>query len=221
MPGRCKLLIFDLDGTLIDSFADIRQSLQAAFATLGVELGESVLSLVHRGVGLEVFYEEATGSPVTADPARFEGVVAAYRSHYADNSANRPFEHAEELLLELRAKRPEMRLAVATAKRTVMATRVLAHCELARFFDVVRGTDELPHKPDPALLHEVCRLAGRPVSDAVMVGDTDKDVQAAQAAGVTSVGIAHGGLGRAALESLGPDHVVDDLDDLRRLLFES
>jgi phosphoglycolate phosphatase len=222
-PGACKLLIFDLDGTLIDSFADIRRSLVAAFERIGVRLDDEVMSLVHKGVGLEIFYEAAVGaaSSDAAHRERFELVVAEYRRDYAERSESRPFPHARELLGELRRQRPQLQLALATAKRSDMAEGVLERSGLRPFFDVVRGTDELPHKPDPALLHEVCRRAGVATGDAVMVGDTDRDVRAAQAAPMTSVAIAHGGWTRPELAALSPCYLVDDLHALRALVLES
>lgn len=215
-------MIFDLDGTLIDSFADIRQSLVAAFHKIDVELNESVLALITRGVGLEVFYDQALGlSHKDPDHAKsFQCMVETYRNHYAEHSANRPFEHAKELLEELNTRLPDITLAVATAKRSNMAEHVLQDAGLRDFFQVARGTDDLPHKPDPALLLEVSRLANVPPEHAAMVGDTDRDVCAAQAAKMTSIGIAHGGWCRSELETLSPCYVVDDLADLRRLMFE-
>lgn len=222
-PDACELLIFDLDGTLIDSFADIRQSLLAAFAEIDVALDEEVLVLVRKGVGLELFYERAIGAPANAPghEAAFEEVVRRYRQDYAENSESRPFPAARELLSELRERRPELRLALATAKRSDMAEGVLRRSGLREFFDVVRGTDELPHKPDPALLLEVCRLAQIGPARAMMVGDTDRDILAAQAAPMSSIAIGHGGWALGELAELSPCYLVEDLRALRALLFES
>ncbi len=219
-PQDCKLLIFDLDGTLINSFADIERSLWVAFAAIDLPWLPAYAPLIKQGVSLDVFYEKALEEPATASPERFAVFVQAYRNDYNQNSENNPYEFAHSLLEELRHARPTMRLAIATTKPTKMARWVLEDCGLAPYFDVISGTDDMPHKPDPTLLHHVCALASQEVHHAMMVGDTDRDMGAAQAAPMTSIAICHGGWSRTQLETLNPSFLVDDLRGLHELLID-
>lgn len=188
------------------------------FEAVDLPWHEELMGLVYKGVGLQVFYEKATGLPIEETPERFAAMVQSYRKDYSDNSENTPYPYAEELLRELRSKRPEMCLAIATTKPTTMAKLVLGHCKLDTFFDQICGTDDLPHKPNPALLHKVCEDNAKTPAQAIMVGDTDRDIGAAHAAPMTSIGICHGGFSRDQMQILNPTHLVNDLQDLHSLL---
>ncbi|MBL4635419.1 MAG: HAD family hydrolase [Kofleriaceae bacterium] len=217
-PGECELIIFDLDGTLINSFSDIRRSILVGFDAVSLPWREEFMELVFKGVGLQRFYEESQGESIDLQPERFSAMVKAYREDYSSESENCPYPHAEELLRDLRRLRPDTRLAIATTKPSVMAKHVLKSCKLDTYFDTICGTDDLPHKPNPALLHKVCSDNDKTPAKAIMVGDTDKDIGAAHAAPMTSVGICHGGYSRGDMSALNPSHLVDDLRDLHALL---
>jgi phosphoglycolate phosphatase len=208
------MLIFDLDGTLIDSLADIRAGVIAALAEIGLEATGQVLALCRLGVGLEQFYECATGGR-TAAGGEFERFAAAYRSSYTVRSG--PFPGVRETLAELRRLLPGQTFAVATTKRTELARRVLDGCGLAGSFDIIRGSDGLPHKPDPAVLRDIAARAARSLEHAVVVGDTDRDVLAARAAGCTSVAVTYGGWTRDELAQVSPDHMIDRFAELLEL----
>lgn len=188
------------------------------FEAIDLPWHEGLMELVFKGVGLQVFYEKALGRPMEESPDRFAAMVQSYRKDYSDNSENTPYPHAADLLRDLRLQRPDMRIAIATTKPTTMAKLVLRHCGLDTYFDQICGTDSLPHKPNPALLHKVCDDNGKTPAQAIMVGDTDKDIGAAHAAPMTSIGICHGGFSRDQLQTLNPSYLVNDLQDLRSLL---
>lgn len=220
-PASADLLLFDLDGTLVDSFADIRAGIEHALASIDVEPAEDLLALSRRGVALEVFYQRGTGRDAAAatEQARLQRFVDAYRSYYVTHQdQTRPFTGVRETLEWIRAQRPNLRLAVATTKRTDMARAVTDRLGLSALFDWVQGSDGLPKKPDPALLALVASRAGVGVDAAVMVGDTDGDVLAARAAGCASVAVTYGGWSRAELEPLAPDYLIDRFAELRGLL---
>lgn len=205
------MLIFDLDGTLIDSFADIRESVILALAEIGVAPAAETLALCRRGVGLEWFYSHATGGRAP-DGAEFRRFVDAYRGSYRPRGA--PFPGVPDTLAELRRRLAGVPFAVATTKRTDMARRVLEDCGLAGAFDAIRGSDDLPHKPDPAILRDVAARCGASLDGAVVVGDTDRDILAARAAGCASVAVTYGGWSRAELGEVAPDHLIDRFDQL-------
>lgn len=215
------LLMIDLDGTLVDSFADIRAGIAHALASIGVPATDELLALSRRGVALEVFYQRATGrnSAAAAEQARLERFVDAYRSHYVAHQENtKPFEGVRETLRWMRDRRPKLRLAVATTKRTDMARAVTDQMGLSSLFDLVQGSDGLPKKPDPALLQLIAERTGVDLARAAMVGDTDGDVLAARAAGCRSIAVTYGGWSRTELEPLRPDCFVDRFAELRDLV---
>ncbi len=213
--------MIDLDGTLVDSFADIRAGIAHALECIGVPATDDLLALSRRGVALEVFYQRATGKPASAaaEQARLERFVDAYRSHYvAHQEKTKPFEGVVETLEWLRTQRPTLRLAVATTKRTDMAQAVTDQMGLSPLFDLVQGSDGLPKKPNPALLALIAERTAIGLERAAMVGDTDGDVLAARAAGCRSIAVTYGGWTRAELEPLRPDHFIDRFRELRSLL---
>lgn len=205
------MLIFDLDGTLVDSFGDIHDAMVDALAAIGLETSDPIRALCRRGVELERFYELATGRPPVAGE-ELDRFVAAYRAGYRSRGV--AFPGVAATLSTLRRGLAGVPFAVATTKQTAMARRVVDAAGLGGFFDVVRGSDGLPHKPDPAVLHDIARATGRPLDGAIIVGDTDRDVLLARAAGCVSVAVTYGGWSRAELAALGPDHLIDRFEEL-------
>jgi HAD superfamily hydrolase (TIGR01509 family) len=206
----------------VDSFADIRAGIVEACAAIGLAAGEHLLTFACRGVPLEDFYREATGADahLVGERARFERFVEAYRHHYlpACTLTTVPYPGIVELLQALRARQPRPRLAVATTKRTDTAERVVAGTGLAPLLDAVAGSDGIPHKPDPAVLRRAAALAGVALDAAVMVGDTDRDVLAARAAGIPSIAVTWGGFSEEELVALAPDAVARRAADLLAFL---
>jgi phosphoglycolate phosphatase len=210
---RGPLLICDLDGTLVDSFGDIRAGVSAALRAIDRSPDDDILALCGRGIGLELFYTRATGQ--RADGDEFARFVTVYRDSYPGQG--RAYRGVAATLRALRREFRDLRCAVATAKRTEVARKVVESCALAEYFDVVRGSDGLPAKPDPAILRDVAACLGRPVEGAIVVGDTDRDVLAARAAGCVAVAVTYGGWTRAELEALAPrepDHLIDGFEAL-------
>ncbi len=215
------LVICDLDGTLVDSFADIRRSIIIALEAIGVTPTDDLLELCRKGVSLELFYTAATGLDA-AEPEQRKRVatfVDGYRnSYFSDDFASRAYDAVPDTLAWLRAEHPHIKLAVATTKRTDMARVVVDRCGLAGMFDLVQGSDDLPKKPDPTLLRVVATKLDTAVERAMMLGDTDKDVLAAKAAPCVAVAVSYGGWTRDEMQTLAPDHLIDDFAELRDLL---
>ena len=222
MSARYPLVLFDLDGTLVDSFADIVAGVRAACSALGAHADDRVLAMASRGNPLEDFFRAALGvdPEVPAERPRFARFAAAYREHYLPGccATTLPYPGIADLLAWLRARTPAPRIGVATTKRTETARRVLAGTGLLPLIDHVSGCDGLPVKPDPAVLRKVAAEAGIPVERAVMVGDTDRDVLAARAARCAAIAVSWGGFSHAELLALAPDHIVDHAADLAALL---
>ncbi len=213
LPGA---VVFDLDGTLVDSIWDLIDGLNVLMARVGRTSLDRDAVVMMVGDGLPKLVERAflaTGDlPKDSELADH---VAWFADYYEANATARtqPYPGAVRALEGLRDA--GVRLGVCTNKPAGATAEVLDKLDLARFFTAVAGGDTVPgrRKPDPAHLHHV--LAGLDVSAAraVMVGDNHNDVGVARAAQVpviaVSFGYAHG-----PVAELGADRVIDHFDDL-------
>lgn len=200
-------LVFDLDGTLIDSLPDIVESFRAAFHACGMEAPDD--AAVRRLIGKPL--EEMYGL-FTDDPGRVAALTRAYRRIYPRRftQATRPFPGVVPMLGELRGR--GWRLAVATTKRSEMATRLVEALGLDDHLDHVQGTDDFPHKPAPDVVWRALAALGSEGS--WMIGDTVSDLQAGRAAGLRTFGVTWGTHSRGRLAEADPDVLEDDLTRL-------
>lgn len=203
---RPRAIVFDLDGTLVDSLPDIVGSFQDAFTELGLTPPEAEAVRVRVGLPLEVMYADF------APRERIAGLVDAYRRIYPQRftRTSRPFPGVLEVLAELRGH--GFRLAVATTKRSDMATRFVAAMGLTEALDHVQGTDGFPHKPAPDVVHRA--LAALDADGTWMVGDTTHDVGAGKAAGLATFAVTWGTHDAEALAQAAPDRLEPDLATL-------
>jgi pyrophosphatase PpaX len=207
---RFRTVLFDLDGTLVDSGAIILASFRHATLTLlSREIPDAELLAAVGGPGLREQME-------ALDSERAEELIEVYSAHNA--GLHDGLQPCAGVLDALRTLRDEGRmLGIVTAKRRAtlaLAFEVLP--ELAEFFEVTVGAEDTErHKPHPAPLHAALERLGADSSDAVYVGDSPFDVQAAKAAGTGSVAVTWGRIHpRERLEREGPDAVVDTVEEL-------
>ncbi|MDB4966082.1 MAG: indB [Myxococcales bacterium] len=219
---RFDLICFDLDGTLVDSTADIRAALVHALAEVppaDVRLDEHALGCAGLGLPLEEFFAIARPAPHphAGDEGRLR-FISTYREYYHAHllDRTRAFDGvAETLTMVEPLRRLGLRTAVATTKRTLTAERVLAGLRLAQHFDLILGTEPpMPHKPAPDLLLACASRLGCDPQRSVMVGDTERDVLAGRAAGMRTIGVTYGVLGVDGLQPHAPDHLIDRFADL-------
>jgi phosphoglycolate phosphatase len=223
---KYELICFDLDGTLVDSTADIRAALIHALATVppaDVRLDEHALGCAGLGLPLDEFFALARPAPHPAATADgFAAFVESYRDYYHAHLLARTCAFpgvAETLAMVKPLRAAGLRTAVATTKRTRTAERVLAGLGLADYFDLVLGTEPpMPHKPAPDLLLACARRLDRDPGRALMVGDTDRDVLAGRAAGMRTCGVTYGVLGAEGLSPHAPDAMIDRFSDLWPLI---
>ncbi len=203
-----RAVVFDLDGTLIDSLTDIVESFREACVTVGLsDPGDAaVRALVGRPLGEMLAPFDPTGE-------RVESAVAAYRRIYPARftQATRPFPGVLDALEGLRTD--GWRLAVATTKRSDMARKLTSALGLDAYVDHVQGTDGFPHKPAPDVIHAALGAVG--ADGAWMVGDTVADLQAGRAAGLKTYGVTWGTHDRDRLAGEAPDALEDSLTPLR------
>ena len=206
---RFPVVLFDLDGTVIDSGAIILASMRhAAKEVLKTDVSDEQLMAAVGGPGLEAQMR-------TIAPDRVDELVSVYRAH------NEPLHDElkccagmEDVLLRL--KEEGRRLGIVTAKRHQTVELAFARLPIEHLFEtVVGGDDTKRHKPDPEpLLLALDRLDARP-EDAAYVGDAPFDVKAARAAGVHAIGVTWGGIhARERLEAEEPDALVETPEEL-------
>jgi len=206
---RFPVVLFDLDGTVIDSGAIILASMRhAAKEVLGVDPGDEVLTAAVGGPGLEAQMRALA-------PDRVEELITVYRAH------NEPLHDElvccpgmDDLLVRLRDE--GRRLGIVTAKRRATVALAFNVLPIERLFEaVVTSDDTKRHKPHPApLLLAAERMDASP-KDCAYVGDSTFDIRAARAAGMFAVAVTWGGIHeRTKLEAEHPDAIVDSAEEL-------
>ncbi|WP_116136441.1 HAD-IIIA family hydrolase [Trinickia diaoshuihuensis] len=201
------LIVFDWDGTLMDSTAHIARSIQAACRDLGLPVPADEAARYVIGLGLRDALQIAAP---TLDPADYPRLAERYRFHYLIKDAQTElFTGVRELLDELRGQ--GYLLAVATGKSRVGLNRALDEVRLTSVFDGTRCADETFSKPHPAMLHELTRELGQDLERTVMIGDTTHDLQMATNAGAAGVAVTYGAHPVDALVKLEPRFVADSV----------
>jgi pyrophosphatase PpaX len=210
---RFPVVLFDLDGTVIDSGAIILASMRhAAKEVLGTEVPDEELMAAVGGPGLEAQMHALA-------PDRVEELVSVYRAH------NEPLHDGlaccagiDDVLVRL--KDEGRRLGIVTAKRRKTVELAFDQVPIAHLFDTVVGGDETErHKPDPEPLLLALERLGARADDAAYVGDAPFDIKAAKTAGLFSVGVTWGGIhARERLEAEEPDALVGTAEELYGVL---
>jgi phosphoglycolate phosphatase len=210
------LIVFDWDGTLMDSTAHIARSIQAACRDLGLPVPADDAARYVIGLGLRDALQIAAPS---LDPADYPRLAERYRFHHLVKDAQTElFAGVRELLDELRAQ--GYLLAVATGKSRVGLNRALDEVRLTSVFDGTRCADETFSKPHPAMLHELTRELGQDLLRTVMIGDTTHDLQMATNAGAAGVAVTYGAHPADALVKLEPRFVAESVASLAGWLRE-
>jgi phosphoglycolate phosphatase len=209
-----QALLFDLDGTLTDSSADLTRALNAAFAEhgLGALSREQVEPLIGQGAPALIERALLTSGQrhLVADSAP---LLASFsqRSHEIydlDRSSTRAHRFALEALRQLKSM--GVPLALVTNKGRELSIKVLRKINAEPFFTAIVGGDTCPRrKPDPMPLQRACELLGVDASSACMVGDSLNDVQAARAAGIPVWCVPHGYREGLSADNLGADMIVE------------
>jgi phosphoglycolate phosphatase len=206
-----KLVIFDCDGTLVDSQHMILAAMAEAYAANGMPLPprDRLLSIV--GLSLtEAFTVLGNGAE------RFPVASLAEQYKLAFHALRDSGEHMEPLYpgaaeaIAALAQRDDVVLGIATGKSQRGVRLVLGHHGLLDRFITIKTADDAPSKPDPGMVVAAMREAGVAAADTVVVGDTVYDIAMARAAGAAAIGVAWGYHAAAALSDAGAAMVIDD-----------
>lgn len=202
---RPALYIFDLDGTLVDSAADIGAAVLQVLAEFGAPAGPAALRpCISRPLG-EIFAHLAPG-------ASHQAMIARYREVYREicTRTTVPYPGVVETLERLRGAQR----SIATTKKSWLARLVVERLGLAAHFDWIQGTDDFPYKPDPGVLLRVLEHFRVPPERALMVGDTPADILCARAAGVPCAAVTYGTATPEELEPFQPQYLLARFPDI-------
>ena len=209
-----KLVIFDLDGTLLNTIADLAHSTNYALNKLGNPTHEIEKYNFMVGNGIDKLFERALpeGEKSKENVLRVrKEFVPYYDIHNADDS--RPYPGIPELLSYLQDA--GIQITVASNKYQAATEKLIAHYFPGIRFVAVFGQREgVKVKPDPAVVHDILRIAGVSKDEVLYVGDSGVDMQTAINSGVTSCGVTWGFRPRTELESFCPDYIVDKAETI-------
>lgn len=211
--ARIRGLLWDLDGTLVDSRADLAASMNAALGAQGLPALPLAAVMGFVGHGARDLVRGCL-----AGRGDEEAALAAFLDHYRTHLvvATRPYPGIPEVLESARAKC--LRQAVLTNKPLEHTEGILAGLGLRGFFEAVVGGDSLPtRKPDPEGARSILAAWSLAPEAAVMIGDSDTDTRTARAAGLWSLGVAYG-IAPATLAEPRPDACVDTAAELAEAL---
>jgi phosphoglycolate phosphatase len=210
---KYRLIVFDWDGTIIDSASTIAACMQDAARDLGLEVPPLERARHVIGLGLH----DAMRIAVPGLPAqRYPEFVAGYRRHFlARKDAMQLFEGMRGLLGELSARHL---LAVATGKSRAGLDRDLDFHQLKPLFASSRCADETSPKPHPAMLVELMQELGVETQSSLMIGDTSHDLEMARAAGVDALAVTYGAHAEEGLRACDPLQCFSSVHQLRTWL---
>lgn len=209
------IIVFDLDGTLVDTAPDLVDSLNHALTSAGVPVVDPTVHRNNAGLGARVMIERAYQAHRRTLPVdEHDRLFALFLEHYGASMPGRskPYPGAVEALDRFVAA--GFLLAVCTNKTEALSRRLLAGTGVAGYFGAICGQDTFAfRKPDPRHLIETIRLAGSDRDRAVMVGDSRTDIDTAKAAGIPVVAVDFGYTDRHVRE-FEPTVVISHFDEL-------
>ena len=215
MNHKAKLIVFDWDGTLMDSAAHIVACLQNAISelNLGPKTDDELKNIIGLGLREALFalYPQASDEELTS-------LTSRYREHFFDQSAApcELFDGARELVEELEAK--NYFLAVATGKGRNGLDKVLNETGMGKYFPITRCADESHSKPHPQMMLDLIDYYGVNAKEAIMVGDSEYDLLMANNAKAHSVAVTYGVHEKQRLLDCKPLTCLDSMNDLHNWL---
>ena len=209
-----QLLVFDFDGTLVDTKQDIVDSVNRTLTELNLRTldRETLSTFIGKGVN-HLIARSLEGTDYDDLPRAIEAFMRHYEAHLMDQTDLFPncrttlehFSHKENTIL--------------SNKPTRFITQILDALDCRAPFSTIIGGDLMPEKkPDPGGLHHILKQHGVRPEEALMIGDSLVDIETGKRAGVPTCGVTYGHAGRTSLESAQPDWIIDDLLELKRLI---
>ncbi|MBI5204548.1 MAG: HAD-IA family hydrolase [Nitrospirae bacterium] len=206
-----ELIIFDLDGTLVDSSTDITNALNYAIKPYGLKPLTIKDTVKMVGEGLTRLVEKIVVNNTGIKNEVLDRFIAYYTEHLTDFT--KPYPGIIEALEKLK----RFKKAVISNKREALSKKLLEDLGLLRFFDIVLGSDSVHEKkPSPVPVKKVLELLKIAPGKALIVGDSNFDIQAGKSAGIITVAVTYGFRNRESLK--GADFIIDDIKQLIGLI---
>ena len=208
------LIIFDWDGTLMDSIGLIVESMHIAGEAHGfTTTDKAVKNIIGLSLmtGIELLYPQASAEQQLL-------IQQNYADYYIANSHRTPFFAPIESMLQT-LQQQNRQLAVATGKKRKGLDRVLDASDSHHYFVMTRCADEAGSKPDPQMLTDILQYTEQQISDAVFIGDSIYDIQMANRLGMTSIAVNYGAASSDELAAQQPTYQVDTPQVLAELLY--
>lgn len=212
MP-HVDLIIFDLDGTLVDSRRDLANSVNYALKDLDLPPLEMEVVMSYVGDGLKKLINRSLSKNQLQ---KIDQVIAIFRSHYREHLLDFStfYPNVENILCHFQAKK----MAVVSNKPYEFTRLILERLNADNFFEIILGGDSLPEmKPDPGpILHILSQLGVSP-DKAAIVGDGTTDIEAGKAANIWTCAVTYGLKKKEVLFKTNPDFMIDDLVELKKV----
>lgn len=204
-----KLIIYDLDGTLINSSKDISNSVNWALGELGFPALSEALIRTHVGNGVIPLIKQVLHE-VSASQDLLERALQLYKSRYSDHLLDETKLYPEvEMVLKFFKDRKQ---AIITNKTATFSRRILKGLGVdSYFFEVIGGDQALPKKPAPDSVLSLMTKTGAGRGETVFIGDSNVDIQTAKNAGIKSIIVTYGFESLSSIQSQKPDFIVDRL----------
>ena len=214
-----KLIIFDFDGTLVDSRSLILESHRIVFAEFQLPAPPPANSLALVGKSLNVILTELAGptAPISEMVRAYDLLLPQLRADAA--FAERPFDGVGDLLHEL-SSGPDIVLGLATGHRTDTVAPALEELRWDGHFRTIQAADTAPSKPHPGMLLQAMAATGVTPGDTIFIGDTTFDMEMARAARLRSIGVAWGYHETDRLVAAGAHRIASTIDELRACIRE-
>ncbi|WP_062267961.1 phosphoglycolate phosphatase [Endozoicomonas arenosclerae] len=221
LDSPVQLIMYDLDGTLVDSVPDLAIALDKMLTDLnlpaaGIEktrlwVGNGIPSLVRRALADDMMGDQ----PGVVDQETFSKALERFKHHYAIEVGQHSALYSGVFSFLSQIHKAGIKQAVVTNKSEIFTELLLKHMGIDHFFELSIGGDSLNEKkPHPMPLHHTMEHFGCNTQNSIMIGDSSNDVKAARAAGVKVVGLPYGYNHGEPIESSHPDSVVESLTDL-------
>lgn len=211
-----KLVLFDCDGTLVDSAGLIHEVMARTFVHFGHDRPEMSLTKSIIGLTLDIAIARMQGKPHVDDEAI--AMTAHYKSIYAETRAQAGFQEplfdGITAMIETLAKRDELLMGAVTGKSRRGLDLIMDTHGFRPHFIVSRTADDCPSKPHPAMVTECCSQTGIVPADTIVIGDAIYDMQMAKAAGAKAIGVAWGYASVDDLWKAGADAIVEHASEI-------
>jgi phosphoglycolate phosphatase-like HAD superfamily hydrolase len=208
---KIRNIIFDVDGTLLDSKRDIAGAQNWVLQQLGIDRYRREDLYPYIGKTLQEIFSLLLPESLHH---RIPEAAAMYREYYRPRALETTvlFPNVETTVAKLRNW--GISLAVATTKSSETTRKMLKHFHIDEYFSQIQGTDEMPYKPDPFIIDKIFSEQLWERTETLMVGDTDKDIETGQNAGIFTCGVTYGSMIRQQLEKYRSDYIIENIQEL-------